>query len=108
MELPFKKLAINLAKTCWGSCTSQKHIALNASLLFFEPECLNYVIVHECAHLQHMNHSQRFWKLVAHYCPNYAMIKAHLKHKSKTLPLWLYDATYLELPQLITSTEETR
>lgn len=98
MQLPFEKLKINLAKTCWGSCNSKRIIALNASLLFFGLECLEYVIIHECAHLKYMDHSKNFWQLVAKYCPDYAMIKQSLKQKAKELPLWLYQGEHLSLP----------
>jgi predicted metal-dependent hydrolase len=108
MALPYDKLQINLAKSCWGSCTSKKLISLNTSLLFFEPLCLDYVIIHECAHLKHMNHGRYFWQLVAHYCPNYVMMKNKLKYKSKVLPLWLYEADYLTLPHHITSMDDSR
>ena len=100
MKLPFDKLRINLAKTCWGSCSVKKTISLNASLLFLEPNLLDYVIIHECAHLKHMNHSKSFWNLVAHYCSNYAMMRNQLKHQAKTLPVWLFQSDCLLIPQL--------
>jgi predicted metal-dependent hydrolase len=73
---------------------------LNASLLFFEPNLLDYVIIHECAHLKHMNHSKSFWNLVAHYCSNYVMMRNQLKHQAKTLPVWLFQSDCLLIPQL--------
>jgi|GEM_PF-3422257 len=101
MKLTFQKLTINLAKTSWGSCNTKQTIALNAGLLFFEAQYIDYVIIHECAHLKHMNHSKQFWQLVSRYCPNYAMIKQQLKQKASLLPLWLFDASYLTMPQAL-------
>ena len=107
MGCNFTKFNVNFAKSCWGSCHSNKTITLNALLLFFEPKYLDYVIVHECAHLTYMNHSRRFWQLVAEYCPNYAMIKKELAVKSADIPPWLFDATLLSLPNIIPK-EETK
>jgi predicted metal-dependent hydrolase len=103
MQLKFDKLRISFAKTCWGSCNSKKVISLNASLLFCEPQFLDYVMIHECAHLTHMNHSPRFWNLVASYCKDYGMISHDLKHQAKLLPIWLFQSDCLQIPESLAS-----
>ncbi|MNT35145.1 WLM domain protein [compost metagenome] len=52
---------------------------LNWRLIVFAPEIVDYVIVHELAHLQHMNHSDRFWGLVARYVENFEELVKTLK-----------------------------
>ena len=56
----------------WGSCTAKtRRIRLNAALVYCPFECLEYVIVHELAHLRESNHSPRFWAAVADALPDY-------------------------------------
>lgn len=74
-----QQLKFREPKTRWGSCSSQKCINLNWRLIVFKPEIIDYVVVHELAHLQHMNHSEKFWDLVARYVSNYKELSRQLK-----------------------------
>ncbi|WII72639.1 SprT family zinc-dependent metalloprotease [Bdellovibrio sp. 22V] len=66
-------------RTRWGSCSSKKSINLNWRLIVFAQEIIDYVIVHELAHLQHMDHSNKFWSLVETHIGNYKEIMKSLK-----------------------------
>jgi len=66
-------------KTRWGSCSSKRMINLNWRLVVFAPEIIDYVIVHELCHLQHMNHSASFWNLVQKHLPDYETSEKTLK-----------------------------
>ncbi len=66
-----KKISFRSPKTRWGSCSSQKHIALNWKLICQAPQLIDYVIVHELCHLQHLNHSVEFWNLLESIMPTY-------------------------------------
>ena len=67
----------------WGSCSSNKIINLSTRLLFAPKEVIDYVIIHELAHLIEANHSARFWKLVADVMPDYKEKEKWLKNNGK-------------------------
>lgn len=63
----------------WGSCDSKGVVALNWRLMLVERPFVDYVIVHELAHLQHFDHSPRFWALVANILPQYKDLRLGLQ-----------------------------
>ena len=63
-KLKFNNLKITSARTRWWSCTSQKNINFSYRLAMAPIKTIDYVIVHELAHLKYMNHSKAFWILV--------------------------------------------
>lgn len=65
------ELRIREAKTRWGSCHPRGTIFLNWRLAVFRPEIIDYVVVHELAHLRQPNHSSKFWDLVEEIMPDY-------------------------------------
>ena len=79
MNLHPKILKFREQKTRWGSCSSNGAINFNWRLIVFKPEIVDYVIIHELAHLQHMNHSQSFWSLVEAHCGDYQILMKELR-----------------------------
>jgi predicted metal-dependent hydrolase len=72
----------------WGSCTAKTgRIRLNTALAYCPRECLEYVAVHEAAHLRESNHSPRFWAIIAEALPDYKLRQKKLKELS-----WLLNA----------------
>ena len=55
----------------WGTCSSSKNINLSTRLLFAPDGVIEYVCIHELAHMLEMNHSERFWNLVERAMPDY-------------------------------------
>ena len=68
---PFTRLTIRDQRTRWGSCSAQGAMSFNWRLLLGPPEVLDYVVWHEACHLVHLDHSPRFWALVAEHRPGY-------------------------------------
>lgn len=54
-------------KTIWGSCSADNKISLNFKLIVAPLNVIDYVLIHELAHIQHKNHSKAFWSLVEQY-----------------------------------------
>ncbi len=71
MGLKFSAISIRGQRTRWGSCSSAGTISLNWKLMAFSLEIIDYVLIHELAHLIHPNHSRSFWQLVEAHCLNY-------------------------------------
>ena len=71
LDVPIPRLLLSNAQTRWGSCNAKREIRLNWRLIQASQSTIDYVVVHELAHLIEMNHSRRFWKLVAGICPHY-------------------------------------
>jgi hypothetical protein len=73
------RIALRDQQTRWGSCSTRKTISFNWRLIHAPPGVLDYVVVHELAHLTEFNHSRRFWELVETHCPDYRGHAAWLK-----------------------------
>ena len=79
MGVSYEKVSINSAKTRFGSCSSKKTLNFSYRLALYPYEAIEYVCVHELAHLTEMNHSKKFWKIVEKYLPDYKERKKLLK-----------------------------
>ena len=71
-------LKLSSARTQWGSCTTRGVVRLNWQLVKMPLHLIDYVVVHELAHLREMNHSAAFWKVVESACPDYKACRKEL------------------------------
>lgn len=69
-------------KSRWGSCNRRGELQFNWLLMMAPEVVIDYVVVHELAHLRHFNHSQAFWQLVASAMPDYARQRQWLKNQT--------------------------
>lgn len=74
----YNRLSIRDQKTRWGSCSEDGNINVNYKVAFMPEEMRDYVIVHELCHLKELNHSPRFWALVAECIPDHKKIRKEL------------------------------
>ena len=79
MGVSYERFSINSAKTRFGSCSSKKTLNFSFRLALYPHEAIEYVCVHELAHLKEMNHSKKFWQIVEKYLPDYKERKKLLK-----------------------------
>jgi len=78
-------IKIKNAMKRWGSCSSKKSLNFSWRLIMADDSIIDYVVVHELAHLLEMNHSARFWAVVDGVLPDYPARKLKLKELQKKL-----------------------
>lgn len=83
------KVQVRGQKTRWGSCSSSGTISLNFCLLFLPAEWVRYLFLHELCHTKHLDHSRRFWRLVAQHEPEYRRFEEHLNSAWQQVPGWV-------------------
>lgn len=77
--LRVSRISVRNQQSRWGSCSPNGHICLNWRLVVMPDWVRDYVIVHELMHLKRLDHSKKFWKLVAAACPEYQDARAWLR-----------------------------
>jgi predicted metal-dependent hydrolase len=73
------EIRLSNARTRWGSCHGKGRISVNWRLIQVPLPLVDYVIVHELAHLREMNHSPRFWRTVGRVMPDYTARKREIR-----------------------------
>ncbi|MDP3970781.1 MAG: SprT family zinc-dependent metalloprotease [bacterium] len=79
MNVKYRRLSIRGQKTMWGSCSQQGSISMNWKLMCAPIYAQDYVVIHELSHINHLNHSKSFWKLVNQHTDNATISKNWLK-----------------------------
>ncbi|MBI5180802.1 MAG: M48 family metallopeptidase [Nitrospirae bacterium] len=85
--LKYNKIRISNAQRRWGSCSSKRNLSFSWRLIMAPLNVIDYVVVHELAHLEENNHSKRFWDKVKIMMPDYKQYKKWLKENRHLLDI---------------------
>lgn len=80
----FNRIAIRNTRSRWGSCSKKGNLNFNYKIVLLPERLADYIIVHELCHLQELNHSPRFWALVARTFPDYRSLRTELRKISSS------------------------
>lgn len=83
----YQNIRVSSARTRWGSCSAKGTLSFTWRLVMAPLEVIDYVVVHELAHLKQPNHSTRFWELVQAILPDYKTRRQWLKTNGRGLNL---------------------
>ncbi len=89
---PYARLTLRDTRSRWGSCSTTGGLNYSWRLILAPPEVLDYVAAHEVAHLKEMNHSDRYWAVVADLCPGYAAPRLWLRDNGQDLHRFRFTA----------------
>lgn len=87
MSLNYRSISIMNNKTRWGSCSKKGDLKFNYRLAMLKPDSIDYLIIHELAHLIEFNHSKTFYKVIESIMPKYKTQMTDLKNKGFLLDL---------------------
>jgi predicted metal-dependent hydrolase len=87
-KLTYKDIWIRNQKSRWGSCSTEKKICLNNKLIFMPAELADHIIIHELCHTVFMDHSPKFWRLVASFDSEWKQHSKTVKRAEKYIPPW--------------------
>ncbi|MCR5503733.1 MAG: M48 family metallopeptidase [Lachnospiraceae bacterium] len=85
LHVSYGRISIRTQHSRWGSCSSKGNLNFNCLLMLMPPEVVDYIVVHELAHRLEMNHSPRFYGIVAGILPNYREMEKYLKNEGAAL-----------------------
>lgn len=87
MELEPSNIKISRAKTRWGSCSGKNSLNFAWRLVMAEEKVIDYVVIHELAHIREHNHGRKFWDIVERFMPDYKLQQGRLRD----LENWIWE-----------------
>lgn len=96
MGVEYHSIKITYATSRFGSCTYDNRLLFSFMLIFARKELIDYVIIHELAHIRYKNHSRDFWLYVTQFCQNAKLYRRILREEAKIYPLLLKQISHKE------------
>ena len=85
MDVAPRRVFLKNQRSLWGSCSNAGNLNFNRALSGAPCEVLDYVVIHELAHLKEMNHARRFWVVVERWCPEHKTHRRWLRRNVSLL-----------------------
>ena len=85
MNLSPEHISFRRSDRSWGSCSPRNRLSFNPELMKLSASLIEYVVVHELAHIAHKNHSKEFWALIKKHLPNYLRLDGRVKEFERLL-----------------------
>jgi len=79
MQLYANKISFRKTKRQWGSCSVNNNLSFNTMIMKLPVDVIQYIVIHELAHIEHKHHQKAFWDLVQEYVPEYKIHTIELK-----------------------------
>lgn len=89
MGVTYGRVYVMAQRTKWAGCSAKRNLSFNWRLIMAPPEVMEYIVIHELAHLLELDHSTRFWFIVGSYCPDYNRHKDWLRQHGQQLRVQL-------------------
>lgn len=93
MQVRYTSMCLSRAQSFFGICTYDNRLRFSRMLCFAPKSCIEYVIIHELAHIRYKNHSKAFWALVGEFCAHHRQSRRFLRQHT-----WLYKALLKQTP----------
>ena len=90
LGIDYARMHLRRQRTRWGSCSAAGTISLNVCLMFQRPAVVRYLLVHELCHRRHLDHSDRYWRLVQTHEPHWRSLDAELLQGWRHVPAWVF------------------
>ena len=87
MHVTYNKITVRDTSSRWGSCSTKGNINFSYRLIMAPQDILDYVVVHELAHLVHHNHSKLFWRFVQTHYPSFSQARLWLRKQGANLKI---------------------
>ena len=81
-----REIKITLARSRWGSCSARNTVCYSYKVMLLPKELIDYIIVHELAHITEKNHSKKFYDIIAGFMPDYRERESKIKEITPEIP----------------------